>query len=234
MLLCLGAIADHQVGLTDVLVRSAMPRVERQRPVVMAKCQGKVTRVTVGEGEIVLDVRVRVSRRAADESSRIASLQFCASIALVRRRSRARARPRRLLAGRIGERHRGPSAQRKRPPRRLRARIRAGAGSLCDDLSELLQLRAVAIGGAREARELAVVNRRRSWHPRRLQRPCRRRTTLAGGSACSSSTFRIPAAPVAARPVRAACRRAVRASDTDGSPWRRVSRFRLPDRPPRA
>jgi hypothetical protein len=60
----LARIADHQVGLADVFVRAAMPRVELERAMVVAECERQVARIAVRVREKILDVGVaRVAQR---------------------------------------------------------------------------------------------------------------------------------------------------------------------------
>src|SRR5260221_9845173 len=65
MLLGLGEIADHQVGLAQVFMRPAMPRVELQRARIVLERQSELAAVAVGVAGIVWDggiARVAQSR----------------------------------------------------------------------------------------------------------------------------------------------------------------------------
>src|SRR5215510_7090199 len=58
MLLGLGRIVGHQIGLADVLVGAAMARVELERLLVVREGRLELAALAIGVAEVVLDVRV--------------------------------------------------------------------------------------------------------------------------------------------------------------------------------
>src|SRR5215510_3171222 len=68
VLLRLRQVVDHEVGLTHVLVGSAMARIELERAPVMIERALELARVTVRVAQVVLDIGVsRVTQRGGGE-----------------------------------------------------------------------------------------------------------------------------------------------------------------------
>jgi len=58
MLSRIGEVARHEVGLADVLVGSAVARIQRERPLVVLERRFQLPESAVGETKIVLQVSV--------------------------------------------------------------------------------------------------------------------------------------------------------------------------------
>src|SRR6267143_2330995 len=64
VLLGLGEVPDHQVGLAQIFVRAAMARIELQRARIVLEGERHLAEVAVRVAQVVLDVRVaRVAQR---------------------------------------------------------------------------------------------------------------------------------------------------------------------------
>ena len=257
VLLGLGQVVDDQIGLADVLVRAAVPRIELQRARVVL--EGKF------ESARRCDRRSRDSSgcprcecRAAPrkKADLIAALQSFASIACLARcvirvetggRGDRRpcpdrhadrgssTRPRQQGHGQCAKSSHGPTDRNPEPPTPSPAGLAVETSSglrRCCFASR--HFGAVAVSALGESRELAEVGRCLFLLARSPRPLWPRRRSRAAGWECSSSTLRTPSAPLRLSLLASACRRAARASGRDDSPSRRASRSRLRGRRRRA
>ena len=58
MLFGFGEIALHQIGFTEVFVRAAVPRIERQSLLIVLHCRIELPQTAIGVAEIVLDIGI--------------------------------------------------------------------------------------------------------------------------------------------------------------------------------
>ena len=74
-------ITSGQVGFAEVFMRTAVTRIEDQRPLIVLHCQIELTQPPIGVAKIVLDIRIAVVASAAFVSALIAPSQSPAQIA---------------------------------------------------------------------------------------------------------------------------------------------------------